>query len=412
MRKRLYNLEIIRAQYADYAPQSKYNIIKDIDLIRECKAINKVLWDMEHKSNIGNIQSCLRKQRETYSTTIKCVRERYKRNSTIAYYVVTRSLHRGFDSGMRGTANTLKGALEDCKQRLRNYRVDQKSIQPRTRGHRLCPWLLIGGVHANAEKGELVPRRNDIFKALKVRQSKMLYEAKAPSAKDKDLWIAVEIECLVPHGAMSDLTIDLAQFKKYIHLKGDGSISGDGEPLEIAICCTRQTLNDIMPNISQVLDAHDVFVNKSCGLHVHFDCRHITQDMYNTIGRRVWLSRMMLASFMPNSRRNNRYCRLQGRYDNGDRYQAVNTTAWHKYRTLEIRLHSSTISSTKILKWIQLLEKVMNTTELDIREKGLYATAFDHNMKYFKISDEDKAYWKDRFTKFNGEGTQLIEEAA
>ena len=91
-------------------------------------------------------------------------------------------------------------------------------------------------------------------------------------------------------------------------------------------------------------------VNRSCGLHVHIDCRDISATAANTRAKRLrealpWLRRMV-----PSSRLSNNYC-------NGSRgrYMPINTESYHKHSTVEVRLHSGTLDADKIRNWIEVV---------------------------------------------------------
>lgn len=94
-------------------------------------------------------------------------------------------------------------------------------------------------------------------------------------------------------------------------------------------------------------------LNKTCGLHIHLDVRDLSSFAANTRGKRIGSALPWLLELVPQSRRNNRYCRPEFSADS--KYYAVTT---HKYRhtqSIEVRLHSATLNASKIIKWIELL---------------------------------------------------------
>jgi len=102
------------------------------------------------------------------------------------------------------------------------------------------------------------------------------------------------------------------------------------------------------------------YVNKTCGLHVHLDARHLTGMKVSLIGQSIGHALPVIKWLVPESRHTNNYCKLEvsGMRENSDRYCAVNLTAFRKYKTIEIRLHSGSINAAKITSWIKLLKLI------------------------------------------------------
>lgn len=115
-----------------------------------------------------------------------------------------------------------------------------------------------------------------------------------------------------------------------------------------------------MSNLEQTcqwLNKIGATVNKSCGLHIHIDSRHLSELDLHRVMSNYKKALPVLLGMVPNSRRNNTYCKAAVgplTSDTSKRYYAVNMTAFKKYKTVEIRLHSSTTDFTKIKNWIDL----------------------------------------------------------
>ena len=128
----------------------------------------------------------------------------------------------------------------------------------------------------------------------------------------------------------------------------------------------------------RVLESLGARVNKSCGMHVHFDAENMgCQTM-----RRVVLNYIALETtidgFMPESRRGtqNRYChsnacgvaalnaagdhinRLMSAY--GSRFHKVNLNSYLRHKTIEFRQHSGTVEFEKIKNWVLFLDGLTN----------------------------------------------------
>lgn len=132
------------------------------------------------------------------------------------------------------------------------------------------------------------------------------------------------------------------------------------------------------------LNAIGAKVNKSTGLHVHFDASKISDTHFVQIFKNYQKLESIIDSFMPVSRRanNNGYCRsIQGlNYNacntksdviiaNGTRYRKVNAESYLSHKTVEFRQHSGTTDYDKIANWINFLRKLVQYSfENEIQE--------------------------------------------
>lgn len=210
-----------------------------------------------------------------------------------------------------------------------------------------------------------------------------------PFEKSKSRWFGVEIECLFPcdelevydeetdeyiqnEDAERDAENSIRQYIiknkiKRVNFKGDGSIKPDSKDymgIEFNVLCTEDDNFSNLRKLLSWLNEVGAKVNKSCGLHVHLDQRN-----YSNIEKSLHFNNLTrcvkaLAEIVPESRKNNSYCTLQGSMTN--RYSAINGCAIKKYNTIEIRLHSSTIDETKIINWIKLLKLVHDAPKKSI----------------------------------------------
>jgi hypothetical protein len=232
------------------------------------------------------------------------------------------------------------------------------------------------------------------------------FKSHYPVTKLSD-YIGVEIECLVPNfdgcdstvecdscdgsghqydeddcqyeceicdggGRVSDDNEDRSNFTQLgseirerkilgVSIKSDGSIRDvDGY---FGVELTVLTKVSDFSNLKQLCDLLNDLgarVNASCGMHVHLDARHLDREAVKAVGRRFASVLPLLSQMVPASRRSNTYCKLGvSKLKGNNRYYAVNLTAWSKYKTVEVRLHSSTTSFDKISNWVTLLHSVM-----------------------------------------------------
>jgi hypothetical protein len=176
---------------------------------------------------------------------------------------------------------------------------------------------------------------------------------------------------------------------KYSSIKGDGSIDNpEGTfPVEITVL-TRLDRPDNLRHLCQVLSDLGAKVNPSCGMHVHLDARHLTKRAVIKIGDKFANALPALLSMVPESRRVNRFCRPSVSQLSGDRYHAINLTAFKKYKTIEVRLHSSTTNFDKIFRWASLISKIMhaprlNETCLELNDLTNFIHLDEPTLEYF-----------------------------
>ena len=139
-------------------------------------------------------------------------------------------------------------------------------------------------------------------------------------------------------------------------------------------------------------------VNKSCGLHVWLDTRGSSSHNVITQCRRLESALPWLKYIVPKSRRDNDYCRLQYRKDT--KYAAINHHAWRR-PALEVRLHSSSLNATKIIRWIELLQF--------IRHNYKHITTMDEFMDS-KAPNITKKWVLKRFDQLNAPDPQIVEQ--
>lgn len=173
----------------------------------------------------------------------------------------------------------------------------------------------------------------------------------------------------------------------------DGSLQGN-ETFEIVspILEGMDGLEQVK-TVCRVLREKNAYINRSCGLHVHFDAERINLAQTKNLLINYSRYEAIIDSFMPNSRRanNNGYCRTlrdqESRIDsatsieriaNGpmtSRYFKVNMQAYLRHKTIEFRQHSGTIEADKIVNWVLFLH---NLTEFSrVKRIDAPAATFD-----------------------------------
>jgi Putative amidoligase enzyme len=125
-----------------------------------------------------------------------------------------------------------------------------------------------------------------------------------------------------------------------------------------------------------VLGENGVKINKSCGLHIHFDAQNMTANHLKNLVINYGNFESVIDSFLPESRRgnNNTYCKsvrsLEAQISSattirkmaeaiGSRYYKLNLQSYLRHQTIEFRQHSGTVEYTKISNWILFLHNLV-----------------------------------------------------
>ena len=273
----------------------------------------------------------------------------------------------------------------------------------------------------------------------KIKQlAQMIYQDKSPENIDLGKWISVEIECLFWNPNAE--TVFVSHIRKmgkgkFVTIKQDGSIRQNEEMppcgctkdddgyIERHTCQYRPTPREIVitfkdgdwafiKDLCAKLRELKTHVNKTCGLHVHFDCRHLKAAQVTTIGKRVAQAVPALKQILPASRSNNRFCVTdinshRSRNGREDRYSFVNLMSYERHKTLEIRGHSGTIDGTKIVNWIRILQKIM------LKRNRKPITTASEMVSFFAFEPDLVRYVSKRFDKFNPvKQVELLDDVA
>jgi hypothetical protein len=230
------------------------------------------------------------------------------------------------------------------------------------------------------------------------KQIEKAFDDKRPH--DAKKYFGIELECIIP--VDTNLNNELWDYRKFVSIADDGSIDCDSENREnggddddaifegkeIRVLVDRDNLVPVLTGVTKKLVGLGAFVNKSCGLHVHFDLRDSTDSERELVYTKLYHSLSLLYSIVPSSRRRNTYCKrnTSGIYKEnteGSRYKAINVVSYEKHDTFEVRLFGGTLDAEKIINWIELLEGII-TGSLVLR----CPTSFENAQKYWHFSDE------------------------
>lgn len=265
-----------------------------------------------------------------------------------------------------------------------------------------------------------------------------LFEVKrkhSPSQYDKGQWVGVEIECVIPNEMEYDDDGDEIEIDdrdsytrtqlvrmiqnsriKYVTIKSDGSIDtkGQGTPVEFTILTKIGDMTNLK-RLCDLLKNLGATVNYTCGLHIHLDQRDVINNKKELGARLMRLNQALplLTSLVPQSRRNNTFCRTdRSKMRNKDRYMAINTRSLRKFSTFEIRLHSGTTDFLKISNWIKLCYGISRCDKIKNSTKHVLNTIEQVKANYLKdLSFELVSYFLGRADKFKTEKNDSSRES-
>lgn len=191
---------------------------------------------------------------------------------------------------------------------------------------------------------------------------------------------------------VGDISIDLndgreAEADSYSEYDDYGNYIEDEQSefgLELRILATQQTLKAKLILVKKFLKHAALYVNESCGLHVHLDMRN--RNLEKAVNR--LLDRQSeFRQMVPEHRRNNEdFCgevKKEELYrgpvidhdeygysiyekrntinpNNSPRYKDINVQAYSKYKTVEVRIHEATLDTKDIYNWCNYLINVVD----------------------------------------------------
>jgi len=333
---------------------------------------------------------------------IRSYRSRHFKGRMVKEYTLTFK-YNGEDYTARGTTANI--AKQNKRQVIQSIRHDFRTPRVRLREHPTRNYgyvrrSLVGGVHI--EPG--------FYSTLYTRRlSRLVYEPKHPKTTEHHVGIELEFTALANRDTLGAALFN-AGLAQFVTLKGDGSIrieKANHYAHELAICVPQSKVEEVVAVVTKVLAAHSASVNKSTGMHTHIDVRN--RDRSKVFSRLV-AAQGILYAMQPKSRRDNNYCKRTKSRDlntarNAGRYQGVNPEAASKYNTIEVRLHSGTVSFDKIVNWVKLLIAIVDG---DYIEPTRAPRKLDTFCEAYKIGNELRSYIKSRMDKFGS--AESIEE--
>ena len=243
-------------------------------------------------------------------------------------------------------------------------------------------------------------------KRLNVRRKALLREVKRPATDARRIGLEIEFISELSAEQIEDKLI-AARLHPWVNLTDDGSVEDDSgfNGHELRVLVTEDEAETIIPRVTKCL-SHDCkgSVNRTCGLHVHLDMRGRAQEEIEKIYANLVRAHGVLQDILPPSRRANKYCRVNRTAawnDETDRYVMVNSEAYERHKTLEIRSHAGTLDAKKIIYWVRILLAVRDA-EFQLRAPSTAAQL----ATWAKLSAELTDYINMRQRLFTSAGTE------
>ena len=179
--------------------------------------------------------------------------------------------------------------------------------------------------------------------------------------------------------------------RAYWKIVRDSSIEGENALEVVSPVLEGEAGLKQVETVCGVLKKMNAYINKTCGLHVHFDAQNFDLRQWKNIYLNYAGFEKQIDELMPNSRRanNNEYCQSLNRISDlsekiknattlagiervfgGNRYFKINPTSHARHNTIEFRQHSGTIEFEKISNWVLFLHNLVDYS------KNHFATDF------------------------------------
>ena len=155
------------------------------------------------------------------------------------------------------------------------------------------------------------------------------------------------------------------------------SIRGYAGELVSPILQGTEGVTELFKVLEALNSVEGVTVNRSCGLHVHLDCREMNINEIKTVFSRYEQYEEQIDLCMPRSRRGNpQWCAGTSMVKNSikrattkpnaaraaGRYYKVNLTNIHTRGSMEFRQHSGTTEFKKIVNWLSFLMQFVESS--------------------------------------------------
>lgn len=207
-----------------------------------------------------------------------------------------------------------------------------------------------------------------ILQMLQNRKLNLVHTNKSPKTGER--YVGIEIEFLSPYPTdVIIAAIIRANLQHHVTLHEDGSVNAPEEEElyghEVCVLATEKEYKNVLRQVCEMLGQLNACINDTCGLHVHLDMRNRKKE---TAFHNLVTAQSLFYKMLPASRKKNTFCKpVAGKHwrPMRNRYRSINTLAYRKHRTIEVRMHSGTISYDKIANWVDILLKTVNASKIE-----------------------------------------------
>lgn len=182
-----------------------------------------------------------------------------------------------------------------------------------------------------------------------------------------------------------------------VSVREDGSVDSSEGGVEICMLFDASNGFKKLEKLCKVLNDMGATVTHKCGLHIHLNQHGMDSEGAMKLGKSMEKFLPVISRFMPESRRENDFCRLQA--CDRERYSAINLCSFKKFGTIEYRLHTGTTNFEKIRNWIQLLIHLEDYSKNNRLTKPF--KKMESMFKRTKLSKHLVEFYRERYKKFN-----------
>lgn len=303
----------------------------------------------------------IRGRKSTSRSIIRRVNSKHKSNSVVlGCYIIPSGYKVQIQFGYKVEAQTLKAIynlLQDAWYGLRGwhgrrwnrYYEQTRDIPPIPTKTRTTLNLNIRGLYV---KQDLIRMHDTLF--VKLLEDGHIQHSKFHASRLGELPEYMEIPT---HNIIKKFGLELegGWNRRPVGLRRDGSVHMDNNYVG-EVSTTPSSLRPTYPWDREFFSRYPKSVNSSCGMHIHVSFRSI--GMYGAFldnrfpgwllgGLKLWgrVHAAKSSRLMNRLNGQNPYCRLgvigyisSQMSGDGERYTAVNYSAWYKYKTIEIRV--------------------------------------------------------------------------
>jgi hypothetical protein len=165
--------------------------------------------------------------------------------------------------------------------------------------------------------------------------------------------------------------------RKHWKIVSDSSIEGEDTFELVSPILVGEAGLEQVKKVCEVLVILKAKINKTCGMHIHFDATDLTLNQWKNIFINYANLEGTIDNFMPVSRRanNSTFCQSIIRYKDriatatsisqiaqiiSTRYTKINAQSFSRHNTIEFRQHSGTVEFEKIEKWVRFLHNLID----------------------------------------------------